>query len=181
MACWRRLPRTRRSCKASFLQKCGGMPFTSIRPPLLTGFACALHVRRMKCGGCSPPQMIWGGVRRQGRGFPDRGGHKGPDFFFGLRTALKDRPQAPPTANRQPQTASNRQPPTAANRHQMPTANHQPPPTTHCQPPTAPNCHQPPPTANRQSPPTMVEHMSYPRSFCETAVLEHFDFLFFPR
>ena len=54
------------------------------------------------------------------------------------------------TTNRQPPTASNRQPPPTANR-------------------------QPPPTPNLQSPPAMVEHMSYPRSFCNTAVLEHFN------
>ena len=40
---------------------------------------------------------------------------KKPDFFF-LRTALKDSPQGPPTANRH-------QPPTAANHHQPPTTN----------------------------------------------------------
>ena len=41
-----------------------------------------------------------------------------------LRTALKDSPQGPPTANHQsPLTATNRhQPPTAADRHQPPTA-----------------------------------------------------------
>ena len=37
--------------------------------------------------------------------------------------------------------------------------------------------HPPPPTAaNRQSPPTMVEHTSYTRSFCKTAVSEQFFF-----
>ena len=71
---------------------------------------------------------------------------KGPDFFFLLRTALKDHPKGPPTANRQlPSTANchqppttnrrqllavtNRQLPTIANRHQPPITNHQPPPT----------------------------------------------------
>ena len=77
------------------------------------------------------------------------------DHFL-LRTALKDRPKGPPTANPQP--------PTTANRHQLLAA-------TNRQPPTTANRHQPPPTAtNRQSPPTMVEHMSYTRSFCKTAI-----------
>ena len=99
---------------------------------------------------------------------------KGPDFFFVLRTALKDRPKGPPTANRQlpptanrrqppptanhqPPAATNRQLPTTANRHQPPITNHQPPPTTtnRHQPPVA-NC-QPPTTANRQ-PPTATNH-----------------------
>ena len=40
-------------------------------------------------------------------------------FFFSRRTALKDSPQGPPTANRQP-------PPTV-NHHQPPTTNRQPP------------------------------------------------------
>ena len=79
-----------------------------------------------------------------------RRAYKEPSFFL-LRTALKDRPQGPSTANRQPlPTATNRQPPTT-NHHQ----------------PTATNSHQPPPTANHQSPPTMVGHMSYTRSFCK--------------
>ena len=67
-------------------------------------------------------------------------------FFFLLRTALKDRPKGPPTANRQP-------PPTAANRQRRPTANCQPLPTaTNHQSPTT-NRRQPPPTAtNRQLP-----------------------------
>ena len=67
---------------------------------------------------------------------------KGPDFFFLLRTALKDRPKGPPTANRQL--------PSTANRHQPPTTNR----------------HQPPPTASGdQPPPTMAEHMECPRAF----------------
>ena len=111
-------------------------------------------------------------------------------FFF------KDHPKGPlqGTTNRhQPPTATNRQLPTAANRqrrrtanrqplltatnHQSPTTNRrQPPPTvTNRQSPTA-NRH-PPPTANHQSPPTMVEDMSYTRSFCKTAVQEHVFFL----
>ena len=59
--------------------------------------------------------------------------------------------------DRQPPTATNHQPPPTPN-HQPPIANHQPPPTT----------------ANCRSPPTMVEHMSYTRHFCKTAILEHF-------
>ena len=103
-------------------------------------------------------------------------------YFFLLRTALKDRPKGPPTANRQlpstanrhqppttnrhqplvtnrrqPPAATNRQLPTNANRLQPPTASHQRPPTTtnRHQPPVA-NC-QPPTAANRQ-PPTATNH-----------------------
>ena len=104
-------------------------------------------------------------------------------IFFLLRTALKDRPKGPPIVNHQPPpTAANRrQPPTAANRQPRPTANRQPLPTATNHPSPTANCRQPPPTAanhqpptanrqsppaaNRQSPPTMVEHMSYTRSF----------------
>ena len=127
---------------------------------------------------------------------------KGPDFFFFVRTALKDRPKGLPTANsHQPPTATNRQPPTAANRQRRPTAanrqrrptancqplppatNHQSPTTNRCQPPPTPtnrqlptaNC-QLPPTANRQPPPTMVEHMECPRAFLGKLVPEHFFF-----
>ena len=110
-------------------------------------------------------------------------------FFFLLRTALKDRPKGPPTANRQlPSTANRHQPPTT-NRHQPPATNRcQPPAATNRQLPTNANClqpptasqqppptttnrqlptanRQPPPTANRQLPPTMVEHMECPRAF----------------
>ena len=113
------------------------------------------------------------------------------DFFFLLRTAFKDSPKGPPTANRQlpstanrhqppttnrhqppatnrcqPPAATNRQLPTTANCLQLPTASHQPPPTTtnRHQPPVA-NC-QPPTAANRQPPTatTMVEHMECPRA-----------------
>ena len=58
---------------------------------------------------------------------------KTPDL---LRTALKDSPQGPPSA----------QLPTATNRQPLPTAtNRQPPPTaTNRQPPTATDRHQPP-------------------------------------
>ena len=90
-----------------------------------------------------------------------QGGPRKCFFFFLLRAALKDRPQGPPTANRQPLTSTNHQSPTATNRRQPPiasrhqplTANRQPPTTDPHQPPIA-NRHQPPPTANRQSPPT---------------------------
>ena len=122
----------------------------------------------------------------------DRGVLKERDFFFFvLRTALKDSPKGPPTANRQlpstanrhqppttnrhqppatnrrqPPAATNRQLPTTANCLQPPTASHQPPPTTtnRHQPPVA-NC-QPPTAANRQPPTatTMVEHMECPRA-----------------
>ena len=125
---------------------------------------------------------------------------KGPDFFFLLRTAPKDRPKGPPTANRQlPSTANRHQPPTT-NRHQPPATNRcQPPPTASCQLPTTANRHQPPitnhqppptatnrqlptanrqmlPTANRQPPPNMVEHMECPRAFLGKLVPEHFFF-----
>ena len=103
------------------------------------------HRRVRQQSGCKAGLVLW-----------DR------DFFFGLRTALKDRPQGPSTANhqppstanrhqpptanrRQPPAATNRQPPTTANRHQPPIPNHQLPPTTI-------NRHQPPSTANRQPP-----------------------------
>ena len=122
-------------------------------------------------------------------------------FFFLLRTALKDRPKGPPTANRQlpstanrhqppttnrhqppatnrrqPPAATNRQLPTTANRLQPPTASHQPPPTTTNRQLSTAN-RQPPPTANRQLPPTTVEHMECPRAFLGKLVPEHF---FFP-
>ena len=102
-------------------------------------------------------------------------------FLFLLRTALKDRPKGPPTANRQlPPTTNRHQPPTTncqprppANRQPLSTATNHPSPTANChQPPLTAANHQPPtanrqspPAANRQSPPTMVEHMSYTRSF----------------
>ena len=105
-------------------------------------------------------------------------------IFFLLRTALKDRPKGPPTANRQvpstttanfhqPPTATNHQPPTATNRR-PPTANHQPPATNCRQPPTATNrqllttanhC-QPPPPTNHQSPTTNC-HQPPPTASCK--------------
>ena len=114
-------------------------------------------------------------------------------FFFLLRTALKDHPKGPPTANsHQPPTATSRQPPTATNRRQPPTVTnrqlpttanrHQPPITNHQPPPTTTNRHQPPvancqpPTANRQPPPTMVEHMECPRAFVGKLVPGHLFF-----
>ena len=97
--------------------------------------------------------------------FPGRVVLKGRDFFL-LRTALKDRPKGPPTANsHQLPTATNRQPPTAANRQRRPTANCQPLPTASNHQPLATNHHQPPPTAscqlptaNRRQPPTATNH-----------------------
>ena len=73
---------------------------------------------------CSDPE--WRETR-----LTHRGVLKGRDFFFWLRTPLKDRPKGPPTANRQlPSTANRHQPPpTAANRQRRPTANCQPLPT----------------------------------------------------
>ena len=114
-------------------------------------------------------------------------------FFFLLRTALKDRPMGPPTANHQPPPTANHQSPPTANGDQPPTANHcQPPPTAanhqspttnrRQPPPTATNHQLPtanrqlPPTANRQPPPTMVEHMECPRAFLGKLVPEHFFF-----
>ena len=98
-------------------------------------------------------------------------------FFFLLRTALKDRPKGPPTANRQlPSTANHQPQPTASHQplptasgDQPPTANHcQPPPTTNHQPPTAANHHLPPPTpscqlptVNRRQPPTANRHQPW--------------------
>ena len=80
----------------------------------------------------------------------DQGGPLGPRFFFLLRTALKDRPKGPPTANYQPPPNAD-QPPAANHCQPPPTTNHQPPtatnrhqpPVANCQPPTATNCHQP--------------------------------------
>ena len=41
------------------------------------------------------------------------------EIFFLLRTALKDRPKGPPTANHQPPPTANHQPPPTANRQHM--------------------------------------------------------------
>ena len=126
----------------------------------------------------------WGRGTYQGSG----GSLRDEIFFFWLRTALKDRPKGPPTANRQlPSTANRHQPPPTAstNRRQPPAATNRQLPTTanRLQPPTAANHHQPPPnancqlpTANRQLPPTMVEHMECPRAFLGKLVPEHFFF-----
>ena len=67
--------------------------------------------------------------------------------FFLLRTALKDRPQGPPTANHQPPSGL------TVNGDQLLIANR-------CQPPPTAN-RQSPPTANRQSPPTTVVHVVF--------------------
>ena len=82
-----------------------------------------------------------GALRGMGRRRTEAGGSLRDEIFFLLRTALKDRPTGPPTANRQL--------PSTANRHQPPTTNrHQPPPTASGdQPPTANHC-QPPPTTD---------------------------------
>ena len=47
----------------------------------------------------------------------DRGILRELDFFL-LRTALRDRPKGPPTANHQPPPTANRHQPPTANRHQ---------------------------------------------------------------
>ena len=77
----------------------------------------------------------------------------GTEIFFFLvllRTALKDRPKGPSTANHQLPTANNRQLPTAANRQRRPTANRQPLLTAiNHQSPTT-NCRQPPSTATNR-------------------------------
>ena len=70
---------------------------------------------------------------------PHQGGLLGARFFL-LRTALKDRPKGPPTANHcQLPPTTNHQPPTAANHHQPPVASRQPSLATNCQPPIATN------------------------------------------
>ena len=79
-------------------------------------------------------------------------------IFFLLRTALRDRPKGPPTANRQPPTV-NRQPPPTVNRCQ-------PPPTTHHQLPTAANRRQPS-TANRRQPSTAANRHQPPITNCQ--------------
>ena len=109
------------------------------------------------------PSMAWWSLRNQ--------------IFFLSRTALKDCPKGPPTANRRqpptsnrhqpPPTGSSDQPPSATNHQSLTTYRRQPPPTaTNRQLPTANR--QSPPTANRQPPPTMVEHMECPRAFWGT-------------
>ena len=106
------------------------------------------------------------------------GGPLGTRFFFSFRTALKDRPRELPTANHQPPPTANCQRRPTANRQPLPTTtSHQSPTTNRRQPPPTATNRQPPIATNRQSPPTMVEHMSYMRSFCKTTVLEHFFFL----
>ena len=86
--------------------------------------------RRVACiACCSPPwgprflhEGVGAGQSEAGRSLRDQ------IFFFLLRTALKERPKGPPTANRQlPSTANRHQPPTT-NRHQPPAANRRQPP-----------------------------------------------------
>ena len=107
-------------------------------------------------------------------------------FFFLLRTALKDHPKGPSTANsRQLPTATNhRQPPAATNRQLPTTANRHQPPTTNHQPITAANHHQPPPTASCQLP-TANRHQPWLSTwsargiFWENWYRNTFSFLFF--
>ena len=139
------------------------------------GEACVSHVMRLEGEprlACPPPRGL-----HPGRSLRDE------IFSFLRRTALMDRPKGPPTANRQPPTATNRQRrPTANCQPLPPTTNHQSPTTNGRQPPPTATNHQlptanrqSPPTANRQPPPTMVEHMECPRAFL--GKLEHFFFL----
>ena len=75
-------------------------------------------------------QEAWGGGGRQwgsrGRAEPAflPGSSFGTEIFFLLRTALKDRPKGPSTANHQPPPTANRQLPPTASGDQPPTANH---------------------------------------------------------
>ena len=154
------------------LATCGSLPAAASDPPPLVIVARPVPTSGPSgpspCGVafCRAPQ-----TRAHLRGMFSRAVLKGRDFFFLLRTALKNRPKGPPTANRQPPTATNRQPPTAANRQRRPTANcqplptatnHQPPITNHQSPTT--NRHQPPvancqpPTAANRQPPTATNH-----------------------
>ena len=125
-------------------------------------------------GGCACGSVACGWIVQFDFGQFGPGRSLRDQIFFLLRTALKDRPKGPPTANRQlPPTANRRQLPTAANRQPPPTSNRQPLSTATNHPSPTANCCQPPPTTNRQSPPaanrqwppTMVEHMSYTRLF----------------
>ena len=75
-----------------------------------------------------------------------------PDFVL-LRTALKDSPQGPLTANRQPLPTANRQPLPTANRQPLPTANRQPLTANRCQPPTA---NRQDPSRNPKAPRTLL-------------------------
>ena len=156
------VPRTRHDCRA-ILDKM--LPGQVVRPP-----RCPAWCSRARGWNRTAPRPVPYAWALAGRSLRDQ------IFFFLLRTALKDRPKGPPTANhqlpstanrhqppatnrRQPPAATNRQLPTTANRHQPPITNHQPPPTTtnrhqppvaNCQPPTATN--RQPPTANRHQP-----------------------------
>ena len=107
------------------------------------------RLRTPRGASCSPAGL-------RGRRGPSPGRSLRNQMFVLLRTALKDRPKGPPTANHyQPPPTTNPQPPTAANHHQ-------PPPTASCQLPTA-NRRQPP-TANRHQP--WLSTWSARRLFC---------------
>ena len=124
--------------------------------------------RRWRCAGAPPSTPAgpgWSvahGPPSTGHSSTGRAVLNGPDYFFFtflLRTALKDRPKGPPTANRQlPSTANRHQPPTT-HRHQPPATNRrQPPAATNRQLPTATNHQSPttnrrPTTTNRHQPP----------------------------
>ena len=88
------------------------------------------------CGSGPLPASVQGGSPRHTTVCPQhRGVLKKPNNFFPLKTALKDSPQGPPTANRhKPPTANHRRQPLTANRNQLsPTTNRQQPPTAyHC-------------------------------------------------
>ena len=127
---------------------------------------------KTKTGSTSSVTLTLGLIKteywdRAGGGGNIRGVLKGRDFFFLLRTALKDRPKGPPTANRQlPLTANRHQPPTT-NRHQPTATNRrQPPAATNCQLPTTANCLQPP-TASHQPPPTTTNRHQPPVANCQ--------------
>ena len=134
---------------------------------------CTCTAQPQEGGRAGPRHEAWEGAARARPPTPElgvvcggwlglcqEGGPLGARIFFFWRSALKDRPKRPPTANRhQPPTADHCQPPPTTTNRQSPTANRRQPP------PTATNRQSP--TANRQSPPTMLEHMSYARSFCK--------------
>ena len=68
---------------------------------------------------------------------PPQGYPEEARLWYLLRTALKDSPRGPPTANRRPPTPAIHQPTTANPRQPPPTANRQPPPTANRQAPIA--------------------------------------------
>ena len=158
------------------------------RPPLgpraqVPGVRSAIPCHCPSCSSCRV-RGLWASsasrvpIVAAGRHTHGQGGPSGPPPFFLLRAALRDRPKGPPTVNCQPPPTANRHQSPTTNRHRPPTANRQPPTATNRQPhqpPTATN-RQPPIATNRQSPPTMVEHLSYTRSSCKTAVPDNFFF-----